>query len=96
MKELGKPRKPPTAYTLFVTENFKHNRDVPVQQYMATIANKWKELDSEQKNKYIDEAYVKSEKYNDALLKWENDMLQAGRLDLVRHSSINNNSTDNN
>lgn len=63
---------------------------------MATIANKWKELGSDKKNKYIEEASMINEKYNDALIKWENAMLQAGRLDLVRNSSINNsNSTDN-
>ncbi|VVC29009.1 High mobility group box domain [Cinara cedri] len=96
LKELGKPRKPPTAYILFATEHLKYNRDEPVNKYMVTIAKKWKELDSDKKNKYLEEASDEIDKYNDALIKWEKDMIQAGRLDLVRNSSIINSSTDKN
>lgn len=94
LKELGKPRKPPTPYILFVTEEIKKRGEEPVQKYMSTIANKWKAMDAENKNKYIDAASVEHDKYNSALQKWESDMLKAGRGDLVRLQAIIEQNTD--
>lgn len=75
---------------LFVTEEIKKRGDVPVQKYMATIANKWKELDLDIKTKYIKAASTENDNYNTELLKWENDMIKADRLDLVRSYVIPN------
>lgn len=78
---------------LFVTDEIKKRGDVPVQKYMATIGTKWKELDLENKTKYIKAASTENDIYNTELLKWESDMIKAGRLDLVR-SYANSNDTD--
>lgn len=94
MKELGKPRKPPTSYIIFVTEEIKKRGDEPVQKYMTTIANKWKAMDVENKKKYIDAASVELNKYHSALQKWESDMLKAGREDLVRIQAVIEQNTD--
>lgn len=94
MKELGKPRKPPTSYIMFVTEEIKKRGDVPVQKYMTTIAMKWKAMDAESKKKYIDAASVEYDKYISTLQKWESDMLKAGRVDLVRIQAIVKNNSD--
>lgn len=75
---------------LFVTEEIKKRGDVPVQMYMGTIANKWKELDLDIKTKYIEAASKENDNYNTEILKWENDMIKAGRLDLVRSYAIPN------
>lgn len=78
---------------MFVSEEIKNRGNVPVQTYMATVANKWKELDLGSKTKYIEAASIENEKYNDKLVKWESDMVKAGRFDLVRARAI---SDDNN
>lgn len=88
LKELGRPRKPPTAYLIFVTEEMKKRGNVPVKTYMAMVGNKWKELDTESKTKYIKAASVENDNYNTELLKWESDMIKAGRIDLVRSYAI--------
>lgn len=69
---------------MFVTEEIKYHGNVPVQTYMATIASKWKSLDADSKAKYFDAASLEYDNYNTILLKWENDMMKAGRFDLVR------------
>lgn len=95
LKELGKPRKPLTAYLKYVTEEIKNHGNEPVQTYMVTVANKWKEMDENQKSKYIESAAIDNENYKNALLKWENDMIKAGRLDLVRARALSKDDTDN-
>lgn len=69
---------------MFVSEEIKNRGDVPVQMYMSTIANKWKKMDLSNKTKYIEAASIENEKYNNEIVKWESDMIKAGRLDLVR------------
>jgi len=96
LKELGKPRRPLTGYLMFVSDEIKNHGDVPVHKYMMTIANKWKEMDVRDKEKYIKAAAEEYDKYNTEILKWENDMIKAGRYDLVRSRPISNNITDNN
>lgn len=88
LKELGKPRKPLTAYLLFVTEEIQNRGNVPVQTYMATVASKWKEMDINSKKKYIDAASMENDNYKNLLYKWEDDMIKAGRFDLVRARSF--------
>lgn len=92
---MGKPRRPPTAYILFATEEIKNHGNVPVQKYMSIVASKWNEMDDNTKSNYIKAALKENDKYNDALLKWENDMIKAGRLDLVRHHASSKNIDDN-
>jgi transcription factor A len=94
LKELGKPRKPPTAYLMFVSEEIKKHGNVPVKNYMTIVANKWKELDSSTKTKYIEAASIENDKYNVLLLNWENDMMKVGRLDLVRARAISNDNSN--
>jgi len=94
LKELGKPRKPPTAYLMFVSEEIKNHGNVPVKNYMTIVANKWKELDSSIKTKYIEAASIENDKYNVLLLNWENDMMKVGRLDLVRARAISNHNSN--
>lgn len=78
----------------FVTEEIKNHGNEPVQTYMVTVASKWKELDENRKTKYIESAAVDNDNYKNALLKWENDMIKAGRLDLVRAHALPNDDTD--
>lgn len=94
LKELGKPRKPLTAYLMFVSEEIKNHGNEPVQSYMSKVAIKWKELDDNSKAKYIESAAIETNEYQNALLKWENDMIKAGRLDLVRARVFSNDDTN--
>lgn len=90
LKELGKPRKPLTAYLMFITEEMQNRGNMAVQEYMVMAANKWNEMDINSKKKYIDAATVDNDKYKELLFKWEDDMIKAGRFDLVRAHSLSN------
>jgi hypothetical protein len=79
---------------MFVSEEIKNHGNVPVQIYMTTIANKWKEMDENTKSKFIKAALQENDKYNNALLDWENKMIKAGRLDLVRPRALSNDNID--
>lgn len=81
---MGKPRKPLTAYLMFVTEQMKNRGDVPVQLYMKSVANKWNEMDTSSRAKYLNASSKENDDYYNALKKWEADMVKAGRSDLVR------------
>jgi len=76
---------------MFVSEEIKNRGNVPVQTYMVTVANKWKEMDLSSKTQYIEAASIENEKYNNKLVKWESDMIKAGRFDLVRARAIPDN-----
>lgn len=88
LKELGKPRKSLTAYLTFVTEEIQNRGNVPVQAYMVTVAKKWQEMDINSKKKYIEAASIENDKYKELLLKWEDNMIKAGRFDLVKARSL--------
>lgn len=94
MKDLGKPRKPLNGYLIFVSEEIQNRGNQPVHAYMKTIGTKWTEMDKNMKTKYFEMATAENERYNDALLNWENEMIKAGRFDLVRARAISDN-TDN-
>nr|BAH71254.1 ACYPI008934 [Acyrthosiphon pisum] len=95
LKELGKPRKPLTAYLKFVTEEIKNHGNGPVQTYMVTVVYKWKELDENRKTKFFELGVLDNDNFKNALFKWENDMIKARRLDLVRGCAFFNDGTDN-
>lgn len=91
---MGKPRKPLSGYIIFVSQEIKNRGNQPVHEYMKTIGIKWNEMDKNNKAKYFEMAAAENDKYNDALLNWENEMIKAGRFDLVRTRPISDN-TDN-
>lgn len=81
---------------MFVIEEIKNRGDMSVVSYMKIIANKWKEIDLSTKTKYADAALKANKKYYNELLQWENDMMKAGRFDLIRPCAISNENSDNN
>lgn len=91
---MGKPSKPLTAYLMFVIEQLKNRGDISVISYMKIIGKKWKELDINTKTIYIEASLKENKKYYNDLIKWENDMAKAGRLDLIRPCAVS--ITDNN
>lgn len=81
---------------MFVIDEIKNRGDMSVVSYMKIIANKWNEIDSNTKTKYVDAAFEANKKYYNELLQWENDMVKAGRFDLIRPCAISNENSSNN
>ncbi|XP_070161922.1 transcription factor A, mitochondrial [Polyergus mexicanus] len=85
LADLGKPKRPLTAFFLFMQDN-KMLKDSQVSQkdWMKNISKEWKNLTIEAKNKYIAEAARLSEIYKTDIKKWERNMIQEGHQDLLK------------
>lgn len=57
---------------------------------MPIIASNWNKMDSNSRAKYYETATKENDKYLTELDKWENEMINAGRFDLVRPRAIKN------
>lgn len=81
-EELGKPKHPGNAFTLYLMSLDRGN--FPLKDFLTTAAASWKQLPEEQLKIYKDKAAKNREQYNRELHEWELKMIRAGRADLVR------------
>ncbi|XP_050546342.1 transcription factor A, mitochondrial [Daktulosphaira vitifoliae] len=86
LKELGKPRKPLTAYLLYLVERNEERGNLSIQDFMKKVGKEWREMNNDSKQKYVTAASVENEKYLTAINQWEKSMINIGRSDLVRIS----------
>ncbi|KAL0615978.1 Transcription factor A, mitochondrial [Plecturocebus cupreus] len=81
---LGKPKKPRTAYNIFVAERFLEAKDGTPQEKLTTVVENWKNLSSSQKQIYVQLAEDDKIRYENEMKSWEEQMIEVGRKDLVR------------
>ncbi|XP_004681135.1 PREDICTED: transcription factor A, mitochondrial [Condylura cristata] len=84
---LGKPKRPRSAYNIYIAERFQEAKDGSAQIKLKTINENWKNLSSSQKQIYIQLAEDDKIRYNSEMKSWEEQMLEAGRNDLLRRKS---------
>ncbi|XP_011258733.1 transcription factor A, mitochondrial isoform X1 [Camponotus floridanus] len=85
LAELGKPKRPLTAFVLFMQDNkMVKDPQISQQDWMKNMSNEWKNLIIEDKNKYIAKAARLSEKYKIELKNWEENMIREGHQDLLK------------
>ncbi|XP_049646485.1 transcription factor A, mitochondrial [Suncus etruscus] len=81
---LGKPKRPRTAYNIFVAERFQEIQDESAQKKMKAVNENWKILSSAEKQEYIQRAEDDKIRYDNEMKVWEEQMTEAGRQDLIR------------
>ncbi|XP_003409078.1 transcription factor A, mitochondrial [Loxodonta africana] len=81
---LGKPKRPRTAYNIFISESFQEAKDASSQAKMKTVNENWKNLSSSQKQVYIQLAKDDKIRYDNEMKLWEAQMIEVGRNDLIR------------
>lgn len=81
---LGKPKRPRTAYNLYVAERFQEIQDDSSQNRMKTVNENWKILSSSEKQEYIQRAEDDKIRYDNEMKLWEEQMSEVGRQDLIR------------
>lgn len=81
---LGKPKRPRSAYNIFVAERFQEAKDSSSQNRLKIVNENWKSLSNSQKQVYIQRAEDDKVRYNSEIKAWEEQMVEAGRNDLVR------------
>uniref|UniRef100_A0A8C3YVE0 Transcription factor A, mitochondrial n=1 Tax=Catagonus wagneri TaxID=51154 RepID=A0A8C3YVE0_9CETA len=83
---LGKPKRPRSAYNIFIAERFQEAKDGPSQVKLKTIHENWKNLSNPQKQVYIQLAEDDKVRYYNEMKSWEEQMVEVGRSDLIRRS----------
>ena len=76
-KQPHRPKRPLTAYLLFVrttaSQRHKETPDVPMTEITAQIAKEWSSMDSEARKPYEDMAAKLSRKFSEDMEKWKGD-----------------------
>ncbi|XP_011360459.1 transcription factor A, mitochondrial [Pteropus medius] len=81
---LGKPKRPRSAYNIFISERFQEAKDGTSQLKLKTVNESWKNLSSSQKQVYIQLAEDDKIRYYNEIKSWEEQMVEVGRIDLLR------------
>ncbi|KAF6111846.1 transcription factor A, mitochondrial [Phyllostomus discolor] len=81
---LGKPKRPRSAYNIFISERFQEAKDGTSQLRLKAVNESWKNLTSSQKQVYIQLAEDDKVRYFNEIKSWEAQMVEVGREDLLR------------
>ncbi|XP_044253829.1 transcription factor A, mitochondrial [Tribolium madens] len=88
LRENDKPKRPVGAYLLYLMDQVKtQNKTIP--ELMKELKGEWAELPNEKKSKYVEAAEKAKKQYDQELKKWELKMVEEGKTDLVRQSTLN-------
>ncbi|XP_059137614.1 transcription factor A, mitochondrial [Peromyscus eremicus] len=83
---LGKPKRPRSAYNIYVSESFQEATDQTAQGKLKSINEAWKKLSSDEKQAYIQLAKDDRIRYDNEMKSWEEQMAEVGRSDLIRRN----------
>ncbi|XP_064084412.1 transcription factor A, mitochondrial-like [Macrobrachium nipponense] len=81
-EELGKPKHPGNAFTLYLVTLDRGG--ATLKEFLHGAATRWKQLPESDLKYYKDKAAKAREQYQKELHEWELKMIRAGRSDLVR------------
>lgn len=81
---LGKPKRPRSAYNIFISECFQGAKHGSAQVGLKSIHESWKNLTSDEKQVYIQLAEDDKARYYSEIKSWEEQMIEVGREDLLR------------
>ncbi|XP_004607685.1 transcription factor A, mitochondrial isoform X2 [Sorex araneus] len=84
---LGKPKRPRSAYNIFIAERFQDAKESSSQNKLKSVNENWKNLSSSQKQVYIQRAEDDKVRYYNEIKAWEEQMVEAGRTDLLRRKT---------
>ncbi|KAJ8365662.1 hypothetical protein SKAU_G00144930 [Synaphobranchus kaupii] len=81
---LGKPKRPRSAFNIFMAEHFSQARGTTMQEKLISMLDDWKKLYLSQKQVYIQLAEDDRIRYKNEMKSWEEHMIEIGREDVVR------------
>ncbi|XP_019587471.1 transcription factor A, mitochondrial [Rhinolophus sinicus] len=85
---LGKPKRPRSAYNIYISERFQEAKDGSSQLKLKAVNESWKNLSSSQKQVYIQLAEDDKIRYYNEIKSWEEQMVEVGRNDLLRRKMM--------
>ncbi|XP_053722482.1 transcription factor A, mitochondrial [Synchiropus splendidus] len=88
LTNLGKPKRPRSAFNIFMSEHFVEARGATTQAKMKSLLDDWRSLFSNQKQVYTQLAEDDKIRYKNEMKSWEDHMADIGRADLIRHQTL--------
>ncbi|XP_017570024.1 transcription factor A, mitochondrial [Pygocentrus nattereri] len=84
LNTLGKPKRPRTAFNIFMAEHFEEARGTTMQGKLKSLLEDWKGLNTSQQKVYVQLAEDDKIRYRNEMKAWEEHMIELGREDLIR------------
>nr|XP_008117446.1 PREDICTED: transcription factor A, mitochondrial isoform X2 [Anolis carolinensis] len=84
---LGKPKRPRSAFNIFMSEHFQEAKGVSIQAKMKNVFDDWQKLHTSQKKTYLQLAEDDKIRYENEMKSWEEHMVEIGREDLIRYKN---------
>lgn len=88
LNTLGKPKRPRTAFNIFMSEHFVETGGASTPGRMRSLMEDWKNMFSHQKQVYIQLAEDDKIRYKNEIESWEEHMIEIGREDVLRGKTI--------
>ncbi|XP_034115971.1 transcription factor A, mitochondrial isoform X1 [Drosophila albomicans] len=91
VKELGRPKKPASAFLRFVASERLNTPQTSQQTYREwhqKATAKWSRLSDDEKAVYMQESRKELDHYKKAISIWEEKMIRLGHIDVVRHGNL--------
>ncbi|XP_058477362.1 transcription factor A, mitochondrial [Solea solea] len=90
LTSLGKPKRPRSAFNIFMSEHFEEARGTTTQAKMKSLMEDWRSLFSNNKQVYNQLAEDDKIRYKNEMKSWEDHMVEIGREDLIREQTLVN------
>ncbi|XP_040923274.1 transcription factor A, mitochondrial [Toxotes jaculatrix] len=90
LTNLGKPKRPRSAFNIFMSEHFEEARGTTTTGKMKSLLEDWRNLFSHQKQVYTQLAEDDKIRYKNEMKSWEDHMVDIGREDLIREQTMSN------
>ncbi|KAK2586896.1 hypothetical protein KPH14_009833 [Odynerus spinipes] len=89
LESLGKPKKPPSAFLLFIKEMIKtKENDCSIQDFIKGLSSQWKTMSEEDRKKYCIDASKLMDVYLKQKTEWEQNMIQKGHEGVISHKEF--------
>ncbi|CAM4707272.1 unnamed protein product [Leuciscus chuanchicus] len=84
LNSLGKPKRPRSAFNIFMAEHFEEAKGTTMQTKLKSLRDDWMRFNITQKQMYTQLAEDDKVRYKNEIKSWEDHMIEIGREDLVR------------
>ncbi|XP_030195333.1 transcription factor A, mitochondrial [Gadus morhua] len=87
MNSLGKPKRPRSAFNIYMSEHFVEARGLTMPAKLISLMDDWRSLLGYKKQVYMQLAEDDKIRYKNEIKSWEEHMLEIGREDLLREQT---------
>nr|XP_033327981.1 transcription factor A, mitochondrial [Megalopta genalis] len=91
MESFNKPRRPINAFLMYLhSKRHVKTADISLKEWLSITTNEWTKLPDAERHVYVNEAKKLMDQYKENLMKWEEDMISLGQVDIIRRKKYKN------